>query len=365
VAKLVSKVAGPVAYFWRIFQSNPIILKEFRGRMRNWRGTFNLAVYTAALSFVGLLFYILNGSRYNNYYGNLSTTASSSGSNAIIAPIPTTYASYDQSQTGSWLLLALIITQLVLITFLSPAFTAGTIASEKERQTYDILITTLLRPRDIVLGKLLSAQAYLCLMVVAALPVLSVVFLVGGVSFSQILIGLAVCLITTMMLGSLAIYRSAANRSTNRAFRSAFFMILVFFMVVPGSGFLAEQTVRDSNRNNYYYSTGVVISGTPYTPPEWLQIYTHVSFSFNPALALGESFNRLNSSSKDLFFSTNYYYPNGNRLDGLTLPMPWLTYCVVALLLTGLFFWLAVRLVKPYNPAFKMAGLKKIKPGSR
>jgi len=242
--------------------------------------------------------------------------------------------------------LALIIAQLVLVLFLSPVFTVGAIASEKERQTYDILLTTLLRPRDIVLGKLFSSQAYLILMIVAALPVLCIVFLLGGVSLSQLAIGMVVLILTTLLMGAISIYWSAASRTSGRAFRSVFFIMLVMFLAIPGLGILIDSVVRNSAYSNNYY----INNGPTYIPPEWLQIYTDISWSFNPAVAMGLSYNYLNNRSSGLFLYHNTYYNNsGTPIAGMSLPMPWLTFSIVAVVLSVLFIWLATRRVKPLN----------------
>ena len=54
----------------------------------------------------------------------------------------------------------------------APAFAATAITDEKEHNTYDLLFATLLRPRDIVAGKLCSSIIVLLLFVLLSLPVL-------------------------------------------------------------------------------------------------------------------------------------------------------------------------------------------------
>ena len=51
----------------------------------------------------------------------------------------------------------LISMEIIAVMFLVPAFTAGSIAGEREKQTLDILLTTVLTPEKIVMGKLLSS----------------------------------------------------------------------------------------------------------------------------------------------------------------------------------------------------------------
>ena len=79
------------------------------------------------------------------------------------------------------------------------------------------LQVTLLRPRSIVLGKLLSSLAFTSLLVVASLPLLSVPFLVGGVSVTEVLKGVVMILLTAVVLACLAVACSALLRRTQAA----------------------------------------------------------------------------------------------------------------------------------------------------
>ena len=58
--------------------------------------------------------------------------------------------------------------ELFMVCFIAPAFTTGAISGEKERQTFDLLRTTLLPARRIVIGKLIAALAYIVLLLVVA-----------------------------------------------------------------------------------------------------------------------------------------------------------------------------------------------------
>ena len=81
----------------------------------------------------------------------------------------------------------LTILQMALVLFITPSLTAGAISSEREKQTLNILLTTTQSSTQIVVGKLLSSVAFLVLMLVAGLPLYSLVFLFGGVSPSQLI----------------------------------------------------------------------------------------------------------------------------------------------------------------------------------
>ena len=48
-----------------------------------------------------------------------------------------------------------------------PAFTAGAVAGERERHTFELLYTTPLSPFSIVAGKVIASTGYLLLLLVA------------------------------------------------------------------------------------------------------------------------------------------------------------------------------------------------------
>ncbi len=358
MAKFPKTISRPFSGLWQATRSNPIVLKELRGRMRGWRGVFNLSFYTIVLGLFGLLSYVLAyNSRNNDYYTYYSNGLGSvAGNNNLVIKQMNSYG-YGSADIGNQLLLALIIAEIILVVFLSPAFTVGTIASEKERQTYDILITTLLRPRDIVLGKLFSSQAYLILMIVASLPVLSIIFLVGGISLSQLFIGFLVCLMSSLMMGAISIYWSAASRTAGRAFRSVFFIMLILFAAIPAMGLMLESLVRTS-----YYNSGAGFAN-PYITPAWLQVFNSTTLAFNPVAALITSYTQLSSHSTNSF--TYNYFQNSYGVaqnNGLVLPMPWVTFTIIAFFSSLLFIWLATRRVKPLNYGPGGFKLKRGKP---
>jgi len=104
--------------------------------------------------------------------------------------------------------------ELFLVCFIAPSFTAGAISSERERQTYDLLRTTLLPARSLVLGKLISALSYVLLLLLAALPLQSLAFLLGGVALEELLIATVVLFVTALSFGTVGIFFSSAMRRT-------------------------------------------------------------------------------------------------------------------------------------------------------
>jgi ABC-2 type transport system permease protein len=172
------------------FFRNPVVIKELRGRMRGMRAFVVLTVYLTLMSGFVTLLYVLNASW-------LSNPGSSAGANI-----------------GRLLFAGIVGTELFLVTFIAPTFTAGAISGERERQTYDLLRTTLLPARSLVLGKLVSALSYVFLLLLAAIPLQSIAFLFGGVTEAEVLLSFVILLVTAITLGSVGIYFSSYMQRT-------------------------------------------------------------------------------------------------------------------------------------------------------
>ena len=80
---------------------------------------------------------------------------------------------------------------------------ASAVALEKDRKTFDLLLLTNLSNSDLVLGKLLASMLSVIVVVVASVPLLMIIALLGGVSTSQMLRVEAVVLASALVAGSL------------------------------------------------------------------------------------------------------------------------------------------------------------------
>ena len=175
---------------------NPVLARELKQRMR---GRLTGVVVTGYLAVLALILRFVY----------LGASQSLSGSN-FADPLAS-------STVGRSIFHWLLFFMLMLVCFIVPGLTASAISGERERQTLVSLQVTLLRPRSIVLGKLLSSLAFTSFLVIASLPLLSVPFLVGGVSVAEVLKGVVMVLLTAVVLASLAVACSALLKRTQAA----------------------------------------------------------------------------------------------------------------------------------------------------
>src|SRR5205085_5468799 len=74
-----------------------------------------------------------------------------------------------------------IIIHVLLVVLVTPGYTAGAIAEEKDRRTLEAVLATDLRNREIVLSKLVVRLANLALMLLTRLPILCLLQFLCGV----------------------------------------------------------------------------------------------------------------------------------------------------------------------------------------
>src|SRR5689334_15270069 len=162
---------------------NPVLVKELRGRMRGSRAFIVLTVYLLILSAVTLLLY------------------------AALGANPGTDLNAGR-RIGKALFLTIATVALIEVCMITPALTSGSIAGEKERQTYDLLVASLLSPWQIVWGKLGAALAFAMLLILAVVPVMSLAFLFGGVTLAEVLIALVGLVTTAVFYATVGLFWS-------------------------------------------------------------------------------------------------------------------------------------------------------------
>ncbi len=127
-------------------------------------------------------------------------------------------------------------TQFLLLLLLTPAYTGGAIAEEKERRTLEYILTTDLRNREIILSKLLSRLANLALFLIAGLPVLSLVQLFGGVEPMLLWCGFGATGVALVSVASLSLLNSVYAKKPRDAILLTYLIIIGYHAI---SGLLA------------------------------------------------------------------------------------------------------------------------------
>ena len=285
---------------------NPVVLKELRGRMRGARAFVVLTVYLALLGAFSSLVYVAVSESSTNASGQVTV-----------------------GEIGRTLFGGIVGIEMLLVAFIAPAFTSGAISGEREHQTYDLLRTTLLPSRSFVLGKLLSAMLYVLLLLLAAIPLESIAFFFGGVAETEIILSFVILAATALLFSTIGIYFSARSNRTLSAsvmtYATAMFIMFGLPLILGAIMLLFGFSLTDVQSSNgevaLLYISGVLLSLNP------------------AATALATQYVLLSRRTVGVF---SYTLSGG---DKATLISPWIPFTVMYLLLTVVFFVLAVRRV--------------------
>ncbi len=163
---------------------NPLLLKEFRQRMRTVRAPIVVTGYFVGMALI--TFFLL----YENVQGQLSLFLPARSEQVFVT---------------------LSLLQTIVAAFLTPALRRIHQSGERERRTLAVLLTTPLPPGGILLGKVLSSSALLTLLLVVTLPLYSLVFLFGGAVPQEVIAVFAFRLFTVVLIAAISVMWSTIS----------------------------------------------------------------------------------------------------------------------------------------------------------
>lgn len=285
------------------FLANPVLARELRGRIRGNRALIILVIYLTITAGITLLVYAAVAS---SFASGLSDPEAGRG-------------------IGKAIFITVMTATLIQVCVITPSLTAGTISGEKERQTYDLLITTLLSPLQIALGKLASALAFAVLLILASLPLAGLSFLFGGVSGTELLIGLLGLLVTAICYATIGLFWSTVMRSTLAATVMAQGSVILVLLVIPFFFVIFSvltNTFDGSSSRFEAYAMGLMLSAHPF-------------------IALGLTASSLAEGESPFLIDIS------SDVGLLPAPSPWIVYVALSVLATAIFLALAVRMIRP------------------
>jgi len=141
-----------------------------------------------------------------------------------------------------WLLFLMI----GLVLFIVPGFTAASIAGERERQTLIPMQVSLLRPIDIIVGKIASSVVFVLILVAITTPVLAFAYIIGGITIRDVIVSLAMLTFSALAIACLTVACSAFVRRVPAAIVTAYGVMLA--MTIGSLALFAFVWELDSSR---------------------------------------------------------------------------------------------------------------------
>ncbi|MFA6290733.1 MAG: hypothetical protein WC637_03065 [Victivallales bacterium] len=181
-----------------IFTANPIFQREFSASSRSAKTNFLIWAYLVLLALLILILWP---------GGGIHSVASS-----------------DSKQIFT----LFFSVNLTLVLLMVPAFAATAISWEKENNTYDSLFITMMKPHEIMQGKLFSSILMIVILVVLSVPIASVCALTGGISILLVTKIVSLILVTAVSYGLAGLACSAwFSRSSTSIIMN--YAVMMFF----------------------------------------------------------------------------------------------------------------------------------------
>ncbi|HWP43858.1 MAG TPA: ABC transporter permease subunit [Blastocatellia bacterium] len=264
--------------------SNPILIKEMRSRMRGKRAFLVLTGYILTLSLIIGLIYIV--------FTENAPTALLNQAGTVLTPV-------------------LLYVQMGLICLMAPTFAASSISSEREQQTFDLLVASLARPSTILIGKIGASLSYLLLMLFGSLPLIALTYSLGGVALADIAKAYLVMLIAGITYCSLSFLWSSLIRRGVLAQLLSIFTVIFLVAAMPALSLFFTALAQNFNGGPSQTFINVV----------FLMLRT------NPFAAIA-------------FLIHGFQQPKGVWLGGIPI---WVTQVIFYLVLTGLSLFLSLK----------------------
>lgn len=199
-----------------MFRGNPIYKKEVRTGMRTMRVTVLIIGVNAVLAVIAFIMF-------------------SNTINGI-----TSMGALDYSGlTNLYTVMAYI--EFGIIALIVPAITAGAIVGERERQTLEVMLASKVNTATIVFGKMLACAQIVIIMCVSSLPVLSIVFVYGGIRLGNLIMLLSTVLCAGIYFGSIGIFTSCICKRTTTAVMLSYISVVGIVFVTGGITYVVER----------------------------------------------------------------------------------------------------------------------------
>lgn len=186
---------------------NPIVKKDLQVTVRSMRISWGLFIYEGALAIAFLL------------------------ALRVIQSMGTYLSSGNIYSYLIYLFPVTAVVQVCIVALYVPIITASSISGERERQTFDIMLTTCMSPLSIVSGKVASAVLRILFLVAASTPIMALSFVVGGLSWINLFYYLLALILFSVFSGSIGILSSSLCQKSITAVFLSFVINFVFFVM--------------------------------------------------------------------------------------------------------------------------------------
>ena len=170
------------------------------------------------------------------------------GSSAATSATPT-WGALVSSYRGVFLFFAMAFCLLSALAVVAPAVAGTAVSGEREEGTFDLLLSTGLPPRSIVVGKVVASVGFVLLVALTAVPGFAMAWMFGGVPATDVVLTGLLLLAALCLFAAIGVFCSSLGRSSAVAALYAYGLVFLFgtgtlALYVLGASGGMEATVR-------------------------------------------------------------------------------------------------------------------------
>ncbi len=146
---------------------------------------------------------------------------------------------WTEPQFAAWYVGYVVLFNILV----GPVFSAGTVTSERERETLELLLTTILSPWQILSAKLIAGlrvSSVLTIFLVWPLLLASVMVSKYWINWLSMILFILIIGVTCLTTATLALFASVVFRKTAVALMTTYLTILVLFLTPPAALFFQQ-----------------------------------------------------------------------------------------------------------------------------
>ncbi len=187
-------------------QVNPVVKKDLKVLSRSMKLAWAVFAFEAVLGIIFMFALTVMSLDFDYNYGYADNYSSLQAMFPIIGGV-----------------------EVGIVALIMPIMTASSISGEKERQTFDILLTTPIKTFSIIVGKNISAVLRVMLFIVASIPLMAVAFTIGGTSWLYLLVYLLEMFVFATFAGAIGILASTLTKKSITAIILSYVMYGFFY----------------------------------------------------------------------------------------------------------------------------------------
>ncbi len=199
---------------------------------------------------------------------------------------------------------SIALVEFLMISVSVPITSALSITGDRERKTLDLVLTSLVTPKEVIFGKMLNSMYVIGLVLFSTLPVLSICFMYGGMMAVDFWSVFILFIVTGFLFSAIGIYASSRVKDSLGAILTTFALIVMLYVIIIWV-FIANSSGKEQ------VFKGVVLF--VYNPFYTLLMYVN---SIGGARIYGELTRFVGSFSKHMIFNPFFFF--GQVLQILT-----------------------------------------------